>query len=219
MVETKQRRLSDRARARLGWWLPPLLGVLAVLFQYAFDVPKAEMLQRPNKKERKAEKKKQNDKIRKLNRERAKQAKRWEGRSADEVAALRREWMTEPIADEPEDYRFRRHHEALLRSLVTRARTKVLDGAKPVPIQIRPKCKTLRCTLELCGPSSLIDPLAEILPTAKVQPKEGPEGPLFLELRALEPEHRPKVTDEPQICRRWLTTFDRDDTQIRDLKL
>ena len=219
MPESKQRRLSDCARTRLGWWLPPLLGVLAVLFQYAFDVPKAEMLERPNKKERKAEKKKQKDAIRDLNRERAKTAKRWTGRSADEVASLRREWMTEAIEDEPEDYRFRKHHEALLRSVVTRARTKVLGGAKPVPLQIRPKCHTLRCTLELCGPSSLVDPLAELLPKAKVRPKEGPEGPLFLELREVEPEHEPKAGDEAQVCRRWITTFDRDDTQIRELKL
>ena len=216
--DTKQR---PSARARLGWILPPVLALLAIAFQYAFDVPKAEMVPRPSPEERRKEEAKKRKELREANRKRkeARTVKRWTGRSADEVATLRREWMTQSIADEPHDQRFRKHHEALLRSAVTQARTKALDGAKPTAIQIRPACHTIRCTLELCGPEDLIDNIAELLPKVEVEPKLGPEGPLFQELREIEPRHLPKNPRENFTCRRWLLSFDRDDAQIRDLRI
>jgi len=213
-----KRRLSAKTRARLGWWLPPLLGLLAVGFQYAFDVPKAEMLQSPSAEEKKAHKAKKRAALRKKNRERRRAAQRWTGRSGEELASLRREWLTRPIEQEPRDQGFRRHHEAVLRSAVTHARAKALGDAEPPAIQIRPACHTIRCTLELCGPQQLVDDIGALLPEIEVEPKLAPVGPLFLELREVGLGEDTRARRRYH-CRRWLLSFDRDNVQIRDLRL
>ena len=211
-----------RRRERLRWLLPPLIATLAIAFQYAFDVPKDAMIPRPTPEEKAAAaraKKKAKQKAKRARKKKSKASKRggpWRPRGAEERDRLRREYSTTPLADEPRDPVFRRHHEALLRSAATKVRGAAIGEGERVPMQIRPSCRTLRCELELCAERELLAKVAVLLPELRVNGDE----PLWHELRELEPRTpKSKSTTSTQQCRRWLVDFAREDLNTRMLSL
>jgi hypothetical protein len=189
----------------MGWALAPVLAGLAVLLQYIVDVPKGEMLPReapltvgevegvPTSKPRPKPKAKPKPKQPKPR-----------ARTAQQLDKLRAEWSDKSFESEPIDQVFRRQHEALLRSVVTRARTDVLGEREVQPMQIRPSCRTIRCALELCGDKPLVDGVAETLPRANVAGVS-----LWHELREVEATRKlPKrESTKDHVCRRWIVGF------------
>ncbi|PRQ10183.1 hypothetical protein [Enhygromyxa salina] len=211
-------RLSPLARRRAAWLLAPALATAAIAFQVGLDVPRAPMLERdqkPPKKPRKSAAARNAQAQAKANKAKAKQAqskKPPQRRTARALAGLRARWSDVPLEDEPINQNFRRRHDGLLRHVVTRARELELDGAPPPPMQIRPGCRTIRCDLELCGPTKLVAAIAELLPVATLA-----DQPLLHELREVEPIHEPAPDPKNsgpkqrkpnhQVCRRWIVDF------------
>ena len=195
-------RLSPRARQVLSWLLAPLLAMVAIGVQIGLDVPRAEMEPRePKKKPRKSAATRTTPE----NKPKPKPKREtWTPRSPEELEALRAEWSDAPFEDEPADLMFRRRHETALRSVATRARTTLLEGEKLVPLQIRPQCRTIRCTLELCGPEELLEDVAAVLPGVTVV-----DQPLWHAIREIDPAHAEPTQQARRghRCRRWLVDF------------
>jgi hypothetical protein len=196
-----------------GWALAPVLAGLAVLLQYIIDVPKGEMLERErevtvgetegkpkSKPKPKAKPKQPKPKV----------------RTAEQLEQLRAQWTDKPFEDEPADQIFRRQHEALLRSVVTRARTEALGERPTQPLQIRPACRTIRCALELCGDKTLVEGVAETLPRANVGGVS-----LWHELREVEATRNvPKrESTKDHVCRRWIVGFALDNPPVSKVTL
>jgi hypothetical protein len=200
-------RISPRARRILGWLLAPLLASAAIVVQLSIDVPRAEMLER-------SEKKKKSKK--KLRRNKRKRKRGYQPRNEGKLRRLRERWSGRPIEKEPTDQAFRRRHEALLRSVVTRVRSEVLGDAPSMPMQIRPTCHTIRCELELCGPAEVLANVAELLPEVGV----GDE-PLWHELREIEAKREPPKREamRDHACRRWIGSFAVEGPPTRELKI
>ncbi|PRQ04536.1 hypothetical protein ENSA5_06600 [Enhygromyxa salina] len=194
----------------LGWALAPALASLAIVVQISLDVPRGEMLEREPKK---TKTKRKSAATRSTPRPDA-----WKARGVEEVEQLRARWSERPFADEPTDPSFRRRHEALLRSVATRARAEVLRGERPTPMQIRPACHTIRCELELCGPKPMIDGIAALLPGVTVV-----DQPLWHELREIETvakvSKRSGTAREDHVCRRWLVDFAIEGPAPKDLRM
>lgn len=214
MLEPAWKSSGPRGRARLGWALAPVLAGLAVLVQYVADVPKGEMLLREEKK----------DSAKTATRERPKPAakskpargKSYVARDDAERRALRGRWTERPIEEEPIDQKFRRHHETLLRALVTRVRAELLGTRKPSPMQVRPSCHTIRCSLEVCTDREILVGIAEELDGINVG-----DRPLWHELREVaatrEPANREAMKDH--VCRRWVVDFAVEGAAIGDLTI
>lgn len=214
-----RRRLSPRARQVGAWLLAPLLASAAIAFQIALDVPRAPMLQKQAKKpkpQRKSAAARNAERIAKAKTAAKAKAsgKAQRVRSEAALAGLRTRWSEQPLEDEPINQNFRRRHEGLVRSAVTRARARALDGATPPSMQIRPKCHTVRCELELCGPSPVISAIAELLPGVTLDGHQ-----LWHELREVEPAHDPadRKPTKDHVCRRWIVDFKRDGGDIKKL--
>jgi hypothetical protein len=207
-------RLSPRTRAALGWMLAPALAGLAMLVQYVMDVPKAEMLPRdepqlvgeagksPETKAREAKPRKQGSS--------------YVARDDAKRRALRGRWSAEPIESEPTEHSFRRFHEALLRSLITRLRAEVLGSENSQPMQIRPNCRSIRCAIELCGDQALVAGIAARLPGVALDGNS-----LWHELREIEPTREPPKRDskQNQTCRRWIVDFAVEGATVGELAL
>jgi hypothetical protein len=217
LLRWRAARRSPIYRA-LSWLVPIALAIMAVGLQYNYDVPRSEMLPRPDSKAKK--KKKKRDRAR---RRRARlRSQKWEARSPTRVARLRQSWMTRELADEPIDNRFKRHHDALLRAAVSLARREAI-GSRVVAIRTMPACRTIRCSIELCGPTSAIDEIAEQLP--KVELEDGPLWHSFEEEPPTRDPGEPRPVagsdepPEPNICRRWLVTFEDDAPRRSQLRM
>lgn len=205
------KNLSPRARARMSWAAAPVLASLAILFQYIVDVPKGAMLEREppklvgdddNDDSSDSELDSAKPKPPRPTKKKPQKPKS-AARTANQLEQLRASWSARPLEEEPIDQNFRRKHEALLRSVATRARTEALGEREVVPMQIRPTCRTLRCALELCGDAALIDDVAELLPRANV---EG--NSMWHELREVEPSRAPAQHESKNhLCRRWIVDF------------
>jgi hypothetical protein len=197
---------ESSSRTRWSWALAPVLAGLAVLLQYIIDVPKGTMLPREagvTVGEAEAMKSKAKPKPKPKAKPKPRQPKP-KARTAEQIATLRAEWSEQPFESEPVDQLFRRQHEALLRSVVTRARTEALGEREAQPMQIRPSCRTIRCALELCGDKTLVDDVAETLPRANVS-----GASLWHELREVEATRKiPKrESTKDHVCRRWIVGF------------
>jgi hypothetical protein len=212
----RARLVSFGQRVRGSWALAPVLAGLAVLLQYIVDVPKSDMLEReaPSTVKDSADAGKPKPKP-KRNKAKSK-SKTPKPRTAEQLEQLRAEWSGRPLEEEPTDQRFRRQHEALLRSVVTRARTDVLGEREALPMQIRPTCRTIRCALELCGDRELVDDVAEVLPRANV----GGVG-LWHELREVESTRKqPKrEAEKDYLCRRWIVGFALENAEVGKVTL
>jgi hypothetical protein len=218
--QARARLISLGQRARGSWMLAPVLAGLAVLLQYVIDVPKGIILERESPttvKDAADSDSSDSDDERprktkaKPKRSKAKKAKAQPPRTAEQLQQLRAEWSGRPFEEEPTDQRFRRQHEALLRSVATRARTEVLGERPPLPMQIRPTCRTIRCALELCGDRSLVDGVGEVLPRASVG-----DVALWHELREVEPTRKQPSRDatKDHICRRWIVGFAIENAEV-----
>lgn len=219
------RNLSPQTRARLSWALAPVLAGLAVLLQYIIDVPKARMIGRDDTSPAKHDDSQADgdptpDKPKPRPRKRKSKSKsksqKPKPRSLEQVQQLRETWSSRPLEEEPTDPSFRRSHETLLRGVATRARSQALAKRNPIPLQIRPTCRTLRCALELCGDRALVDDVAELLPRANVA-----GASLWHELREVDPTRRPakhEPTDAYR-CRRWIVDFALDGVDASNVSL
>jgi hypothetical protein len=221
--------LSPRARARLGWALAPVLASLAVLLQWIVDVPKGTILEREpptlvgdlegDSSDTGSEPKSSKPRGERVRKSKSKGKGKPKKptvtpRTPEQRAQLRENWSARPIQDEPVDQQFRRAHEALLRSVATRARTAVLGKREPVPMQIRPSCRSIRCSLELCGDETVLDDVAELLPKANVA-----GASLWHELREVEPSRQPAAHEVSKIrCRRWIVDFAREDVAVGQVR-
>ncbi|KIG12851.1 hypothetical protein DB30_00969 [Enhygromyxa salina] len=208
-------RLSPLARQRAAWLLAPVLATAAIGFQVALDVPRAPMLERsekPPKKPRKSaaarnaqsqaeQAKAKQAKAKQAKAKRAK-AKKPHERSARALAGLRKRWADVPLEDEPINQNFRRRHEGLLRSVVTRARAQAFKDGPPPLIQIRPGCHTIRCDLELCGPAKAIATVAELLPEVTLDGQQ-----LWHSFNEVTSDREPP---KGSVCRRWIVDFTHD---------
>ncbi len=219
------RNLSPQTRARMGWALAPVLASLAVLLQWIIDVPKAEMITREDEAADKDDKddddssesdadptpERPKSRARKAPKPKPKPKPKPEPRTEEQLAKLRETWSSRPLEEEPVDPLFRRANEALLRSVATHARTEALGRREPVPMQIRPTCRTLRCALELCGDRALIDEVAELLPRANVSGTS-----LWHELREVDPTRQPAKHEPAQTyrCRRWIVDFALENVEV-----
>lgn len=149
-------------------------------------------------------------------------SQKWEARSPTRVARLRQSWMTRELADEPIDNHFKRHHDGLLRAAVSIARREAI-GSRVVAIRTMPACRTIRCSLELCGPTSAINEIAEHLP--KVELEDGPLWHSFEEEPPTREPGEPRPVagsdepPEPNICRRWLVSFEDDAPRRSQLRM
>jgi hypothetical protein len=208
MPEPMGPRSRGQARVRLLPWLwAPLLASLAIALQVGLDVPRAPMLERVEKPKKQPRK---SAAARNAGKSKAKPPRQ---RTTRELAQLRERWSERPLEEEPVDQSFRRRHEGLLRSVVTRARAVALDDAMPPPMQIRPACHTIRCALELCGPSPLLASIAELLPGVTLL-----DQPLWHQLREVEPVHKPSGGPSGEtVCRRWIVDFTRDGGDFKEL--
>lgn len=210
---------SKRPRRTLAleaWLLPLVLGCLAIIVQIVVDVPRAEMLEREVKKKKPPRRTRLKRPASAKAKSKAKKPSGFEPRPAKQLAELREKWAERPLEDEPSNKEFRRRHEAVLRSAVTRARTVILGERRVTPMQIRPRCHTVRCALELCGEQDMIGAIAELLPTVTVL-----DEPLWHELREVEPTREPieRQTKDKQVCRRWIVSFTVDGPSLKDLRL
>lgn len=224
---------SPTARARLAafrhsWALAPVLAGLAVLLQYVVDVPKGPILERdsPSAESDKpdgdeADSTKPNGERPRKSKSKPKSKNKSKSpppkpRTAQQLEQLRSEWSARPLEDEPTDQRFRRAHEALLRSVATRARTELLGERQALPMQIRPTCRTIRCALELCGEQALIDGVGEALPRATV---DGVS--LWHELREVESTRKVPKRDgtKDYACRRWIVDFAIENAEVGKVTL
>jgi hypothetical protein len=194
-----------------------------VLLQYVVDVPKGDILERESPKTvgdagKDAAKSKGDRKSKAKSKAKRSKSKPQapKPRTAEDLQQLRAEWSGRPLEDEPVDQRFRRQHEAVLRSVATRARTDVLGEREAVPMQIRPTCRTIRCALELCGDRELVDGVAEVLPRANV----GGVG-LWHELREVESTRKqPKrEAEKDYLCRRWIIGFALENAEVGKVTL
>jgi hypothetical protein len=212
----RARLLGFGQRARGSWLLAPVLAGLAVLLQYVVDVPKSTILEREDKSEAKDSadaKPKGKSKSKRKSKSKSKTPK---PRTAKQIEQLRAEWSGRPFEDEPTDQRFRRQHEALLRSVATHSRTEVLGERQALPMQIRPTCRTIRCALELCGDKELVDGVAEVLPRANVNGVA-----LWHELLEVESTRKLPTRDaaKQHICRRWIVGFAIENAEVGKVTL
>lgn len=220
---TPQPSAPPRARARqrviqiTRWLIPPIFAFAAALLHYQFHVPRGPMV--PRAKEDKKPKPKP-----RTAKKAAKERKPWQPREQAELDKLRARWEKEPFADEPDDADFRRQHDTLLRAVAQVAREDAIDRA-PLSMRVTPHCKTIRCSLQICGPGSAVDSVAEMLPKI-----ERHDGPLWHELREVEPDTEPPITtpkDTPEAeaeveqrsCRMWVVGFRVEGTKRKDLKI
>lgn len=163
------------------------------------------------------------------------------GRELAELEKLRTRWAGKPITGEPVDKEFKRKHESLLRGVVQVAREAGKVDDVDALVRVTPRCHTIRCTIEVCAPQSVIEPIATYLPQV-----ESVSGPLWFEVGEIEPtgEARatkpPKTTPknpktpkqtpkppepsepvdeaaEPRSCRAWLVGFVYDGIERGDL--
>jgi hypothetical protein len=192
--------------------IPPLFALSAVLLYNEFHVPRSPMV--PRAKEDKK------PKPRKPAGKKSKPAA-WQPRSQAELDKLRVRWDKEAIADEPEDADFRRQHDTLLRAVVQVAREAALDRSA-IAMRVTPRCRTVRCALEICAPTNAVDAVADMLPKV-----ERHDGPLWHELREVEPDGEPAtprdakepIEAEARKCRAWVVGFRVDGTKRKDLKV
>jgi hypothetical protein len=197
--------------------LAPVLAGLAVLLQYIVDVPKGEILERePPTTVADAAKNSAKSKSKTKPKRSKSKPKSPKPRSAEDLQQLRTQWTDLPLEDEPTDQRFRRQHEALLRSVATRARTDVLGEREALPMIIRPTCRTIRCALELCGDKTLVAGVGELLPRANV---EGVS--LWHELREVESTRKlaPRDAKKDHVCRRWIVDFAIENAEVGKVTL
>jgi hypothetical protein len=192
--------------------LAPVLAGLAVLLQYIVDVPKGDILSRDSPSPTDTADSDDLDAV-KPNGERPRKSKskkpkrskpKPKPRTAEQVQELRSEWSGRPLEEEPTDQLFRRQHEALLRSVITRARTDVLGEREALPMQIRPTCRTIRCAIELCGDRALVEGVGGLLPRANVAGVS-----LWHELREVESTRKLPTRDSAKdhVCHRWIVDF------------
>lgn len=215
----RARLASFGQRVRGSWVLAPVLAGLAVLLQYIVDVPQGEILERESpttvadEAKNSAKKSKSKAKATKRSKPKPKAPKL---RSAKDLQQLRTEWSGRPLEDEPTDQRFRRQHEAVLRSVATRARTDVLGEREALPMIIRPTCRTIRCALELCGDKALVAGVGELLPRANV---DGIS--LWHELREVESTRKlpPRDAQKDHVCRRWIVDFAIENAEVGKVTL
>ena len=192
----------NRAPSRLAWLLPPLLALLAIGAQYAFDVPKAEMLER------------EEDKPKPKPRATKKKTK-WKPRDPAYIRKLRKAWSGTPLREEPVNQEFRRRHHSVLRAVVRLARRKVVPKGQPVSLQVRPSCHTIRCELQVCSTKEIVDLIAEQLPEVR-----RVRGKLWHEFDEVEATRGPaEGSASPTKCRRWIVSFVIDNTNKRKLRL
>lgn len=220
--KARARLASFGQRARGSWALAPVLAGLAMLLQYIVDVPKSDIVARdsPSTGNDTPDATKPNGerprKIKKSKRSKSKPKPLPKPRTAEQISQLRTEWSGRPLEEEPIEQRFRRQHEALLRSVATRARTQVLGERQALPMQIRPTCRTIRCALELCGDQPLVDAVGGMLPRANV---DGVS--LWHELREVESTRKLPKRDsaKQQVCRRWIVDFAIENAEVGKVTL
>lgn len=216
MLEPVWKSSGPRGRARLGWALAPVLAGLAVLVQYVADVPKGEMLLREEKKDSAKTAATERPKPGAKSKPARRPGKSYVARDDAERRALRGRWTERPIEEEPIDQKFRRHHETLLRALVTRVRAELLGARKPSPMQVRPSCHTIRCSLEVCTDREILAGIAEELDGINVG-----DRPLWHELREVEATREPAKREamKDHACRRWVVDFAVEGATIGDLTI
>lgn len=207
----KRSALRGRIIRITSWMIPPIFACAAALVHFQFHVPRSAMVPRAKEEKPKprSPKKKPPPKP------------SWQPREQPELDALRVRWEKQPIADEPDDPEFRRLHDSLLRAVAQVAREAALEQ-RPTSLRVTPKCHTIRCELELCGPSSAVDAIAGVLP--KVERKDGP---LWHELREVEPNPEAEPiepdADAPEVerrsCRAWVVGFVVDGSKRGDLQV
>lgn len=215
--QARARLVAFGQRARGSWALAPVLAGLAVLLQWIVDVPKSDMLERESKEAKDTADGESKPRTKPKTKPKPKKNKaKPKPRTAEQLEKLRAEWSGRPLEEEPTDQRFRRQHEALLRSVATRARTEVLGERQVLPMQIRPTCRTVRCALELCGDRALVDGIAEVLPRANVGGVS-----LWHELREVESTRRqPKrEAEKDHLCRRWIVGFAIENAEVGKVTL
>ena len=217
--------MPDRQKLRKigAWLLAPVLATAAIAVQISLDVPRAPMLEHKPKKPKKPKKSaaaRNAERKAKAAKSKTKTKKKRRQRGQRELTRLRKIWSEQALEDEPVDQHFRRRHESMLRSVVTRARARALDGAPPPAMQTRPTCHTIRCELELCGPSKLISAIADLLPGVTLD-----DQPLWHELREVEPTQapvEPQLQRKPKsdrLCRRWIVDFAHDGGNVTKLAI
>ncbi|MFV8750709.1 hypothetical protein ACNOYE_09165 [Nannocystaceae bacterium ST9] len=211
-----ERPLDARARRRqrlvraTSFLIPPLFACAAALVHFEFHVPRSPMVPRAKEDKKKGKPPKSTKR------------QAWKPREQAKLDELRARWEKEALADEPEDADFRRQHDSLLRAVVQVAREDALDNQRSVSLRVTPHCKTIRCSLDLCGPTSAVEAIAALLPTI-----ERHDGPLWHELREVQAEdeepkpNAPKDAPEaePRICKAWVVGFRVDGTKRNELKI
>jgi hypothetical protein len=210
-----------RARQRIllvtRWLIPPIFACAAALLHFEFHVPRSPMVPRAKEDKKKKAKPRAPKKA-------AKERKPWQPREQAELDKLRVRWEKEAFVDEPDDVDFRRQHDTLLRAVTQIAREAALDQS-PNSMRVTPHCKTIRCSLQVCGPAPAVDAIAGMLPKV-----ERHDGPLWHELREVEPDveapiSTPKNTEAAEVeaeqrsCRAWVVGFRVDGTKRRELKI
>ncbi len=214
-VDPRARRRQRFARA-MSWLIPPIFACAAALIHFEFHVPRGPMVPRA-KDTKKTKPRPPKD---------ATKRQSWQPREQAKLDELRARWEPTPFEDEPKDDDFRRQHESLLRAVAQVAREAALEQ-RPTSLRVTPVCQTIRCSLELCGPTKAIAAIAEFLPKV-----ERTDGPLWHELREVEARvddsaaQVPKPTaeaeaeakpPEPRTCRAWVVGFRVDGTKRNEL--
>lgn len=215
---TPARPTPSRAWVRVATWLiPPIFACAAALIHFEFHVPRSPMVPRDKEDKKKKTKSRPPPAKGKVDKR-----KSWEPRELSELEQLRTRWSGTPILDEPEDKDFRRQHESLLRAVVQVAR----DAGQTDPtdrsaaLRVTPHCYTIRCSIELCGPTKIVEQVATWLPKV-----ERIDGPLWHEIGESEPVgEKPKSgaptedpNAEPRVCRAWVVGFVADGTKRNQL--
>jgi hypothetical protein len=104
------------------------------------------------------------------------------GRDLEKLEQLRTRWAGKPISGEPVDKEFKRKHESLLRGVVQVAREAGKVDQTNTLVRVTPRCYTIRCSLEVCAPQSIVETIASYVPQV-----ESVSGPLWYEIGEIEP--------------------------------
>ncbi len=216
MPESSPAATNERARWRkriirtTSWLIPPIFACAAALLHFELHVPRSKMVPRAK-----------DDKGKTKPKPAPSKRQPWQPREQAELDALRVRFEPNPIADEPDEPDFRRQHDSLLRAVAQLAREAALTE-RPTSLRVIPHCHTVRCSLEICGPTTAVAAIA--LQIAKVERKDGP---LWHELREVDPETKPEAAPAPespdapeveaQACRAWVVGFRVDGSKRGDL--